>query len=54
MKELWKQHIVVHFAILAFSSIVIGLSTFIVFPEIVYIATIILASSIFLLLRVNR
>ncbi len=54
MKELWKQHIVVHFAILAFSCSVIGLSTFIVFTEIVYIATIILASSIFQLLRVSR
>ena len=54
MKELWKQHIVVHFAILAFSCSVIGLSTFIVFTEIVYIATIILASSIFQLLRINR
>ena len=54
MKELWKQHIVVHFAILAFSCSVIGLSTFIVFMEIVYIATIILASSIFQLLRVSR
>ena len=54
MKELWKQHIVVHFAILAFSCTVIGLSTFSVFPEIVYISVLILASSIFQLLRVNR
>lgn len=54
MNELWKQHIIVHFAILAFSCTVIGLSTFTVFPEIVYISALILASSIFQLLRVNR
>jgi hypothetical protein len=54
MKELWKQHIIVHFAILAFSCTVIGLSAFIVFPEIVYISSLILASSVFQLLRVNR
>ena len=54
MNELWKQHIIVHFAILAFSCTVIGLSTFTVFPEIVYISALIVASSIFQLLRVNR
>jgi hypothetical protein len=54
MKELWKQHIIVHFTILAFSCTVIGLSAFIVFPEIVYISSLILASSVFQLLRVNR
>ncbi len=54
MKELWKQHIIVHFAILAFSCTVIGLSAFTVFPEIVYISALIVASSIFQLLRVNR
>ena len=54
MNELWKQHIIVHFAILAFSCTVIGLSTFTVFPEIVYTVALILASSIFQLLRVNR
>ena len=54
MKELWKQHIIVHIVILAFSSIVIGLSTFLVFPEIFYISAIIVSSSIFQLLRINR
>ena len=54
MKELWKQHIIVHFAILAFSCTVIGLSTFTVFPELVYISALIVASSVFQLLRVNR
>ena len=54
MKELWKQHIIGHFAILAFSCTVIGLSAFTVFPEIVCISALIVASSIFQLLRVNR
>lgn len=54
MKELWKQHITVHFVILAFSCTVIGLSTFSVFSEIFYISALIVSSSIFQLLRVNR
>lgn len=53
LNSLWKTHLTAHYLILGSSSLIIGLSTLIVFPEIVYILGIIAFSSVYQLTRKN-
>lgn len=47
IESLWKPHINSHYFILGGAALIIGISTFIVFPELVYILGIILFSTIY-------
>lgn len=51
LNNLWIPHLTAHYLILGSSSLIIGLSTFIVFPEIVYILGIIAFSCTYQLTR---
>lgn len=47
LKQIWKNHFTVHFAILSGAALFVGLSTFVVFKEIVYVLGLVLASGTF-------
>lgn len=49
--HLWKSHLTAHYLVLGSASLIIGLSTFIVFPEIVYILGIVAFSSVYQLTK---
>jgi hypothetical protein len=51
LSHLWKTHLTAHYLVLGSASFIIGLSSFIVFPEIVYILGIVAFSSIYQLTR---
>lgn len=51
LSSIWKNHLSSHYLVMGSAALIIGLSTFIVFPEIVYILAIVVGSSAYQLLK---
>jgi len=53
-KQLWNPHLKVHFLILGGSALIIGISSFVIFSDLIYIVSIIAVSTTYQLLETSR
>lgn len=53
-KQLWNPHLKVHFLILGGSALIIGISSFVIFSDLIYIVSIIAISTTYQLLETRR
>lgn len=51
IEQLWKPHMLSQLILIGFSALVIGMSAFIVFPEVVYVLGIVVLSSVYQLIK---